>query len=76
MISLGEFIIVINMPLVSNDKNTEKIKPLRKTKTTEFQNAAGWVWLSVFMDGSGKCKLPGIIIAVLIIFITLLKIKS
>ena len=32
--------------------------PIRKPKNNKIANAAGSVWLSLFMDGSGKCKLP------------------
>ena len=33
-----------------NNKNTEKIIPLKKS-TTKLQNVAGSTWLSLFMDG-------------------------
>ena len=42
----------------SRNINIEKLKPLKKPKTTKLKNAAGSVWLSLFMDGIGKCKLP------------------
>ena len=39
-------------------KNTEKMELLKKAQHNKTENVAGSVWLSLFMDGSGKCKLP------------------
>ena len=38
--------------------NTGKEEPLKKAQNDKIKNLAGSVWLSLFIDGSGKCKLP------------------
>jgi hypothetical protein len=35
--------------------NREKTESLKKAKN---ENVAGSVWLNLFMDSTGKCKLP------------------
>ena len=35
----------------------KKMKPLKKTQHNKTENFADSVWLSLFMDGTGKCKL-------------------
>ena len=34
------------------------MEPLKKAQHNKTENVAGSVWLSLFMDGSGKWKLP------------------
>ena len=36
----------------------KKIEPLKKTQRNKIENIAGSVWLSLFMDGIGRYKLP------------------
>jgi hypothetical protein len=35
-----------------------KSESLKKVQHNKIENVAGSVWLSLFMDGTGKCKLP------------------
>ena len=39
-------------------QNTGKREPLMKAQNNNFANVAGSVSLGLFIDGSGKCKLP------------------
>ena len=36
----------------------QKKEPLKKAQNYKIANIEGSVWLSLFMDGSVKCKLP------------------
>jgi hypothetical protein len=49
----------------SNTKNKTNQQPkientesLKKDQHDKIENVAGSVWLSLFMDGTGQCKLP------------------
>ena len=39
-------------------KNIEKHGPLKEAQHDKIENVADSVWLSLFIDGSGKCELP------------------
>ena len=43
---------------MTENKKKKKFNPKRKPKNDKIENVAGLVLLCLFMDGSGKCKLP------------------
>ena len=44
--------------LRQSDSVQKKMEPLKKAQHNKAENVAGSVWLSLFMDGGGMCKLP------------------
>jgi hypothetical protein len=43
---------------MTGNKIEKKTESLKKFQHDKIENVAGSVWLSLFMDGNGKCKLP------------------